>query len=167
MRVTIQRTKRTASGAIIGTLSVDGVRKCYSMERADKAIPVGIYELELTFSPHFGKTMPLLNGVVGRTDIRIHPANVPSQLEGCIAVDLSCDEFACSDSVLAFDPLLASFKETIARGEAVTVSVQDVPQRQPDKAGPPLSKPLIASRPDMLQLLSILVQTLFSSFQRK
>lgn len=109
----------------MGVLEVDGSFSCYSMENLSRAIPTGKYGVELTFSPHFGRVMPLLDGVVGRTDIRIHPANVPSQLEGCIAVDLSCDVSACSDSRAAFDPLLARIKNAIAQGKAVTISVEE------------------------------------------
>ncbi len=84
MKLTLKRNKETVD-ALYGQLFIDDVFQCFTMERTSVAIPLGQYTIEFTFSPHFQKIMPLLN-VPGREGIRIHIANFPDQLEGCIAV---------------------------------------------------------------------------------
>lgn len=57
------------------------------------AIPTGRYKVTFETSPKFGKTsyaknglIPLINGVKGYSGVRIHAANKPEELEGCIAI---------------------------------------------------------------------------------
>ena len=49
-------------------------------------IPTGRYLVRATISPRFGRRMYLLLDVPNRAGIRIHPANYPMQLNGCIAL---------------------------------------------------------------------------------
>lgn len=126
MEMTLKRETKDQA-AINGSLLVDGKYECAAMERTTVAIPPGKYSVEITFSPHFGKPMPLLDGVPQRTDIRIHPANWPSQLEGCIAVGLSHDGDDLDNSAAAFNPLFAKILAAITRQESVTIEVVDVP----------------------------------------
>lgn len=49
-------------------------------------IPAGTYECTMVHSPHFDKKTYLLSGVKDRSSIRIHSANFPHQLKGCIAL---------------------------------------------------------------------------------
>ena len=55
------------------------------------AIPKGIYIVTKTFSPKFGKVMPLLNDVPGYSGVRIHPGNSDVDTDGCILVGTSWD----------------------------------------------------------------------------
>ena len=48
-------------------------------------IPTGEYELAWTFSSRFQKNTWQLMNVPARTGIRIHSANLASELQGCIA----------------------------------------------------------------------------------
>lgn len=75
------------------------------MERIAVAIPAGVFEGILRYSPHFALTVPGI-AVPYRTDIEIHPANLPSQLEGCIAVGSSVDNDALDNSKQAFQKLM-------------------------------------------------------------
>lgn len=49
-------------------------------------VPAGTYTATFTESPHFNKKTYLLTGVKDRTSIRIHSANLPHELKGCIAL---------------------------------------------------------------------------------
>lgn len=63
---------------------------CYTLEPPYRekfgAIPVGIYDVINTYSPKFGKTMPLVCNVEGRSGIRFHCGNFPKDTRGCILV---------------------------------------------------------------------------------
>lgn len=49
-------------------------------------IPCGRYKVVATHSNRFGRRMYLVLGTSPREGIRIHSANLPSQLQGCIAL---------------------------------------------------------------------------------
>src|SRR4029077_10061437 len=85
MLITVNRTRQTKDG-LFGHLVVTPVPFfCFTVENLKDAIPAGTYPMEFTWSPEFNQTMPLVD-VPGRSAIRIHPANWPNQLLGCIAV---------------------------------------------------------------------------------
>ena len=48
------------------------------------AIGYGTYEIDLTLSQRFGVWLPILNGVVGFSGIRIHKGNSSVDTEGCL-----------------------------------------------------------------------------------
>jgi len=74
--------------AYLGNLKVDGEPISYTVENVDKLFSVGVYLLRLTRT---GQTMPKeykgqayeICDVEGRTHIKIHVLNRPSQSEGC------------------------------------------------------------------------------------
>lgn len=79
--------------ATYGTMEVDGERFGYTLELPWKdnqprisCIPPGLYEIRITHSNRFGRKMILVMNVIGREGIRIHNANIPNELHGCIAV---------------------------------------------------------------------------------
>ena len=47
-------------------------------------IPLGVYPVVWTYSPRFKRHMYLVSQVPGRSGIRLHTANWPHDLEGCI-----------------------------------------------------------------------------------
>lgn len=81
-------------------------------------IPEGVYIAQLELSPHFGFATPHLQ-VPGRTYIEIHPANYPTQLEGCIAVGEQIDGDALDNSDSAF----SSFVKLLPQNEPFLVVV--------------------------------------------
>ncbi len=83
MRLLLQRKWRSID-TYEGELSIDGTYLCYTLERADgKHIPAGLYNIIMTYSPKFGRVMPLVN-VPGRNGIRFHSGVTYKDSEGCI-----------------------------------------------------------------------------------
>jgi Family of unknown function (DUF5675) len=111
MLIKVQRKEKTADG-IFGVLTLDiSAFTCVTMENLEKSIPEGTYEVNFTYSPHFNRTMPHL--VVpdrdrlagGDAGIRIHWANFPAQLEGCIAVGRRVNGDSIDQSLIPFNQL--------------------------------------------------------------
>ena len=57
-----------------------------TLEHTDYAIPSGFYRLRITHSPRFKELLPILDGVLGRSGIRIHAGNIIEHTTGCILV---------------------------------------------------------------------------------
>lgn len=126
MILTIQRTLKN-SKAIIGKLSIDGVFECYTLEGPTVDIPAGSYSMEVTYSPHFGCVLPLLDAVPGRSAIRIHPGNTEKDTEGCILVGTRHTDTALEQSRLAFSLLFGKISNAIDKKEPITITLQDAP----------------------------------------
>jgi Family of unknown function (DUF5675) len=104
MIIRVQRKRKTEDG-IFGILSIDGNPfGCFTVENLKDSIPAGYYPVEFTYSPAFNQIMPLID-VPGRTAIRIHPANYPGQLLGCIAVGDQEEPDAIDNSRVTFNQL--------------------------------------------------------------
>ena len=73
------RIGKAVRGTITGTAHV-----LPTLENAEFIIPKGKYELKMTWSPRFKKMMPLVDGVKGRSGIRIHTGTIPEHSKGCI-----------------------------------------------------------------------------------
>lgn len=124
-------TRKTDDGiSTLGELAIEDAFFCYTLERPwlnnireTSCVPKGIYGVTFTFSGHFQRFMPLLEDVPGRSEIRIHPANWPYQLEGCIAVGHDLAKDAISNSVAVFEPLRNKMKAAWDTGEAITIVI--------------------------------------------
>ncbi len=88
----------------IGELFIDNKFFCHILEDQDRgldskmsleelknlkvksqtAIPTGIYEIQITYSPRFKSLMPLLLNVPGFDGIRIHVGNSDEDTDGCL-----------------------------------------------------------------------------------
>ena len=127
MLLIIARTSKTKDG-IFGNLCIDGNPfKCVTMENLNKEINPGVYELNFTYSPHFNRIMPHLIvpdhdlSAGGDAGIRIHWANFPAQLEGCIAVGTKLEGDSIDESLVPFNQLYA-----IINGQTpITVKVME------------------------------------------
>lgn len=98
------------NNAIIGDFYIDGERVAYSLENAEKAIPGGHYLVILSYSPRFQRDMPLICNVPGRDGIRIHSANYPHELDGCVAVGMDKGDDAVFKSRMAYKALYERLK---------------------------------------------------------
>ena len=116
----------SVSGATLGSLYVDGVWNCWTLEDEIRevagqfvaewkvpkvtAIPVGTYLMQITLSQRYGRLLPLLTGVPGFTGIRIHTGNTDADTEGCILVGRVRREAQILESRLAFKTLFDHLK---------------------------------------------------------
>ncbi len=89
--VTLERTIRST----VGTFGIlrSGNKKWFTCERPwldnqnnVSCIPVGSYVCKWTKSPRLKKETYEVTNVSGRSGIRIHSANFPTQVIGCIAL---------------------------------------------------------------------------------
>ncbi len=132
MNDTIQLDRKIFTDqSTIGDILVEGDVLCHSLELScRKANPEGRFAIapgkyELTLSPsaespleiRFGFPLPLLNAVPGREGIRIHPANQPSELEGCIAPGMKYDTDIIFDSRNAFFRLIPEIQKRLVVGK--------------------------------------------------
>jgi hypothetical protein len=131
----------TIRSATLGSLYVDGVRECETLEDAIRevpgqpvatwkidggtAIPAGTYAVTLTPSPKFGRVLPFLSDVPGFTGIRIHSGNTQADTTGCILVGQSREDAAILRSRDACAALQAKIAHAIQRQELVTVTLKN------------------------------------------
>lgn len=93
---------------------------CYSLERPDldnrpnvSCIPVGTYYVVWCHSPKYRRNMYLVDKVKGRNGIRIHSANLASQLLGCIALGERLGKIDGKKAVLISKPMIRKLEEVM------------------------------------------------------
>ena len=147
MEITVER-KWKRDGYTIGTLSINGKRfgdgkhYCCTLEDTDRgldskmptskilfmkkphitAIPTGRYQITTTYSPHFNRTLPLLNNVPGYSGVRIHPGNTAADTDGCILVGENTAKGRVNNSKYWFNLLYAAIDKALKRGESVNIT---------------------------------------------
>ena len=77
--------------AVRGRLHFEG-QEYATLENADYIIPVGIYEVRVTYSPRFKRMLPLVMQVPGRSGIRFHRGTKPEHSKGCILVSAAMEQ---------------------------------------------------------------------------
>ena len=87
------------------------------------AIPRGIYEVVITYSPRFKRTMPLVKNVKGFDGIRIHAGNTPADTDGCLIPGVNDIVGRVSNSRYWTNLLEAKIRESLNRGEKVWLEV--------------------------------------------
>lgn len=138
----------------IGTLYVDGLRFCDTLEDADRglaksmppsdiearkvkgktAIPTGVYEIDLlTVSPRFrnrgwakpyGGRVPRLCYVPCFAGVLIHPGNTAADTEGCILVGENKAKGKVVDSVATFTRLFDAMETASRLREKLTIEIR-------------------------------------------
>lgn len=132
MKLELDRVQKDAD-VTIGSLQVDGDWECWTLEdpiRADgvkiygeTAIPAGLYTVDITQSPRFGRMLPLLLDVKNFSGVRIHPGNTTSDTEGCILVGMDRHGKSIGRSRLAFDALFRKLEAAKKRGDPITMEI--------------------------------------------
>lgn len=135
MKLVLDRTQYE-EGSTVGDLFIDGVWESCVLEdqvrtgpkvKGETAIPVGEYEILLTWSPRFKTILPLLIDVPGFDGIRIHPGNTSTDTEGCLLVGENVIRHAgvpfLTHSRRAFERLFARLDEAVKRREKLIIQV--------------------------------------------
>jgi hypothetical protein len=96
------REKRTGK-AILGRLFLGGVVVAYTLENAAKAIPAGLYSMQNSKSPKFGRELPLIYGdkVAASRGVRIHAGNSYKDSSACVLVGMGRNGEKLTESKLA------------------------------------------------------------------
>lgn len=122
--------KEFTNDSTIGELSVNGKFECFTLEdrvrpvkiKGETAIPLGAYEVIVTFSNRFKKPLPLFLNVPGFDGIRIHAGNTKKDTEGCILVGQTKAKDMVGKSRAAFDILFAKI-QAAAQKEKIFIEV--------------------------------------------
>lgn len=138
MILELMRERSTLDGTI-GRLAVDGVFICYTLEPAEDrplhpAIPQGRYRVEITMSRRFGRRLPIIIGVAGRTGIRIHPGNRDDDTEGCILLGMSRQGVEVLQSRVACEMFQSKIALPLAKGDPVILTIVNAPDDKALKA---------------------------------
>lgn len=113
MNITIHRYERNENRTI-GRLRMPGF-ECYTLEDAEReekivhktAVPIGTYEVVVSYSNRFKKMLPLLLDTPGFTGIRIHSGNTEADTSGCILIGLGRFQDSISQSRSAMAMFMA------------------------------------------------------------
>ena len=111
-----------------GELYIDGQPHMWTLELPDKnglpgsCIPQGIYPVVAYLSPKFGRTMPLLQNVPGRSEIEMHWGNTAEDTNGCILLGRTRDTDYIGESRMAFDSFWERFMPALAK-EGVSIEI--------------------------------------------
>jgi Family of unknown function (DUF5675) len=106
----------TTTDGVFGSLTFKGEQFCFTMENRALLIPAGRYGLEIYDSPHVGHPVPLLQNVVGRSEIEMHCGNTPQDSKGCIIVADSHIGDTVENSRVAFDRLFPIVQAALKEG---------------------------------------------------
>lgn len=110
------RRKWLSAASTVGELFIDDEFECFILEdryrpspeakvKGATCIPLGRYEVRITWSPKFKRDLPLLLDVPGFEGVRIHPGNTPADTEGCLLPGRVRHGEAVQGSRLAFEDL--------------------------------------------------------------
>lgn len=80
-------------------------------------IPAGIYQVVITLSPKFGRLMPHLLNVPGRTEIECHWGNTVVDTDGCILTGTTETQYGIAWSRLAFGKLFPWLTAALKGGD--------------------------------------------------
>lgn len=119
-KILVKRSEKTTDGVFgVMTLSWDASWSAETCENRDLIVQAGTYPVLFRISPEFGFKVPWIQ-VPGRTFIECHPANLPTQLKGCVAVGTVKDGDAIDNSGLKFKQLM----DSIATIDATNLTIE-------------------------------------------
>lgn len=115
----------------IGRLYADGEYICDTLEDAVRdvkikgrtAIPIGEYNVVMTFSERFKRIMPLLVDVPNFEGVRIHSGNTSADTEGCILCGRNTVVGKLTLSRLYTKMVYSLISKAISNNEQVTIKI--------------------------------------------
>lgn len=122
-----------------GTLYINGLFQCYTLEDADRglenggtkvagdtAIPRGVYKVIIDFSKRFNKEMIHVLDVPQFAGVRIHAGNTSHDTEGCPLVGngRGTPNLPLLDSRTAANKLFEIVDAALEKGDEVTLEVK-------------------------------------------
>ena len=141
MRISINRLDY-GKNSIRGDFVVNNETICCTLENKHKAIPAGVYELELydagrmddDYAERFGEEkhpMICFKDVPGRTAVFIHILNKWTESDGCIGVGMDYFGSKVSDARLwqsekAYKLIYYPITKQLKRGETVKIAIRDI-----------------------------------------
>jgi hypothetical protein len=89
------------------------------------AIPCGVYDIEMRYSPHFKCELPHLLGVPGYTYVLMHWGNTSADTDGCLLTGQTWagGDFIGHSKDLFFGTVLPMITKALAGGEKVQIKV--------------------------------------------
>ena len=132
MNLRVIREPSTAA-ATLGILLIDGVFTCWTLEDVvrevkipgETAIPAGRYDVRLSFSQRFQKTLPELLAVPGFAAIRVHAGNTQADTAGCVLVGRKRGNSVVLESKLALIEVMEHLRRATTAGDSITISIED------------------------------------------
>ena len=142
MKLTLQRNP-SQSGATIGTLFIDGVHACHTLEdevreidgqpvsswkiKGATAIPAGHYRVTLEPSARFGPDTITIKDVPGFQYIRMHAGNTSEDTEGCPLLGMRATDVSLvgGTSKPAVALVKGQIQRAIREGQTVTIDVNN------------------------------------------
>lgn len=135
------RRKQLTDKSTIGELWINGSFYCYTLEDVDRgliktqplteiaqkklfgvtAIPLGKYDIAMTYSNRFKQYMPQVLNVPCFEGIRIHSGNKAEDTEGCLLVGKTKSENFIGESRNAFNELMKVLK-SVEKKEKITIN---------------------------------------------
>jgi hypothetical protein len=117
----------------MGILLIDGVFTCWTLEdvvrpvkiSGETAIPAGRYDVRLSLSQRFQKTLPELLAVPGFTGIRVHAGNTAASTSGCVLVGRKRGNSVVLESKLALMEVMEHLRRATTAGDQITISIED------------------------------------------
>lgn len=87
------------------------------------AIPRGVYEIKVTYSPRFKRNLPILLETKGFVGVRIHGGNSAEDTEGCLLPGVNNVVGRVTNSRYWANILQHRIEQAIAKGERVFIEV--------------------------------------------
>jgi hypothetical protein len=113
-----------------GAFYIDEKFYCWSLELPWKdnednvsCIPEGTYKVIVDHSESKQRMLPHILDVPSRAGIRVHVANFPSEIKGCISLGKIAKADSVFDSGGAFNPFFSLLLESISKGEECTLEI--------------------------------------------
>lgn len=105
-------------------LNKNGTFDCGELKiKGHTAIPYGIYEIDITYSPKFKRELPILLNVPHFEGIRIHRGNTPKDTEGCLIPGENKEIGKVLNSTKYEIELIKLIKQSKLKNEKITIKI--------------------------------------------